>query len=615
MAVRFCFQFILLLVSCQLIVGFAEASELIHYTRIDKKIEVLGENSGFNEQSIFTGHFNKQDGHIELFPIGELEKITSIKRINPKNNLEIHGGLTIEEGVLNTSSFFDNQSIIQMLFNDTIQSVKYEINKHNSKLISLCGLELINSHNADTIHYELTIPNNLFLKYKIDSNLKFVKIDSIIFQGKKKYLITSTPTKAIKLKSRIHHFYEKKNDKFPILRIAIFPKKINNEWEYFNKWFIDLNSSNTNLSNKNKSLINSLISEKDNDEIKIKKAFEFVRDNIKYIAIENGIAAFQPRNPNKVIINKYGDCKDMANLLCQILIQYKIKANVALIATIDHYYSLDFPSLSSANHAICIAQTNKQTYFLDATNKTGSYNYPSNFTQGQWCYKTDPEKGELIQVPIIEPGHNSTIKKILLVEDSTNLKGNYQATFHCLNKEFYQEITQNYEHSESERKIQNYLQQQNPALKISDLKISSNDTIVNLNLTAQCNQSLQKNKDKNFILLKFLEFPHHYPQKITNGYVFMPYQTTKNELTYTIHFKKPIRIINERQFNPIQYGPLQFEFTIKQELSNEITISYKLEISKIKFDLEETLEYEKSNTEILKLLNTTIQYEYVADGK
>ena len=95
----------------------------------------------------------------------------------------------------------------------------------------------------------------------------------------------------------------------------------------------------------------------------------------------------------------------------------------------------------------------------------------------------------------------------------------------------------------------------------------------------------------------------------------MPYQTTKNELTYTIHFKKPIRIINERQYNTIQNGPVQFDFKIKQDLPNEITIYYKLEISKIKFDLEETQEYEKSNTEILKLLNTTIQYEYVADGK
>lgn len=59
----------------------------------------------------------------------------------------------------------------------------------------------------------------------------------------------------------------------------------------------------------------------------------FVRDRIRYVAIHKGLGAFQPHSASQVYETRFGDCKDMANLLVALFGAHGIEAFPALVST------------------------------------------------------------------------------------------------------------------------------------------------------------------------------------------------------------------------------------------------------------------------------------------
>ena len=105
------------------------------------------------------------------------------------------------------------------------------------------------------------------------------------------------------------------------------------------------------------------------DEDKARAIFQWVEENVRYVAVELGMSAYQPHSAADVFEKRYGDCKDMANLLKCMLGVAGIKANLALLLAQSEHFptSKELPSPGQFNH--CIAQTviNGKTYWLDAT--------------------------------------------------------------------------------------------------------------------------------------------------------------------------------------------------------------------------------------------------------
>ena len=83
---------------------------------------------------------------------------------------------------------------------------------------------------------------------------------------------------------------------------------------------------------------------------RIRRSFEFV-SALRYVAIECGVQGFRPRTPAQVLANRYGDCKDKANLLVALLRCQNIPARFVLLNR-GSYTDVSFPSWQF-NHAIC----------------------------------------------------------------------------------------------------------------------------------------------------------------------------------------------------------------------------------------------------------------------
>ncbi|MCP4640248.1 MAG: DUF3857 domain-containing transglutaminase family protein, partial [bacterium] len=77
----------------------------------------------------------------------------------------------------------------------------------------------------------------------------------------------------------------------------------------------------------------------------------WVRDEIRYVALEIGDGRYVPREPSATLANRYGDCKDKTTLMRALLAALDVPSCAAL-ASIGSEVNPDMPSLAQFNHAI-----------------------------------------------------------------------------------------------------------------------------------------------------------------------------------------------------------------------------------------------------------------------
>ncbi len=171
-------------------------------------------------------------------------------------------------------------------------------------------------------------------------------------------------------------------------------------------WYKTLTNS---LENDNSSIsdkVQSLIENAKTDDEKIKNIYYWVQDNIRYIAFEDGIAGFKPEEASDVYNKRYGDCKGMANLTKQMLIEAGFDARLTWIGTKRIAYDYSTPSLSVDNHMICCLIKDDETIFLDGTEKFNSLGEYANRIQGKQALIENGDEFILKKVPESDPDFN-----------------------------------------------------------------------------------------------------------------------------------------------------------------------------------------------------------------
>ncbi|WP_443939119.1 DUF3857 domain-containing protein [Pedobacter sp. MW01-1-1] len=97
-------------------------------------------------------------------------------------------------------------------------------------------------------------------------------------------------------------------------------------------------------------------------------ATRFVQDEIRYMGIEIGEYSHRPNNPEKVLNQRYGDCKDKSTLLCYLLNANQITAYSVYLNT---YYEKEvntyLPSPNIFNHEVVHAIIDEKPIYIDPT--------------------------------------------------------------------------------------------------------------------------------------------------------------------------------------------------------------------------------------------------------
>ena len=159
---------------------------------------------------------------------------------------------------------------------------------------------------------------------------------------------------------------------------------------------------------------------------KAETIFNWVQDNITYVAFEDGLGGFIPRGAASVCDKRYGDCKDMANLLYEMLNHVGVETYRTWIGTRNRPYSYyEVPTPIVDNHMISAAVIENDTIFLDATDSFVPFGYPSAFTQTKEALiGIDKNNFRIVKVPTPDPEKSitSVVNEITLVDGTIKVK-------------------------------------------------------------------------------------------------------------------------------------------------------------------------------------------------
>ncbi len=172
-------------------------------------------------------------------------------------------------------------------------------------------------------------------------------------------------------------------------------------------------------------IVNGLVKSCRNDYEKVSAIYKWVQDNIKYIANEYGLGGFIPRNPYQVFEKRYGDCKDMASLIIELLDIAGVKGYYTWVGTRNLPYSFsDLPTTMVTNHMIAAYMENNNYYLLDATNPYLPMGLPSAFIQGKECMiRLNDEKYQIYKTPEIPADVNTFCDSAYLTVTNGMLSG------------------------------------------------------------------------------------------------------------------------------------------------------------------------------------------------
>jgi transglutaminase-like putative cysteine protease len=158
----------------------------------------------------------------------------------------------------------------------------------------------------------------------------------------------------------------------------------------------------------------------------VKNVFYWVQENIQYIAFEDGMRGFIPHNGSYVCEKRYGDCKDMANLIVSMLSLAGVKAHHTWIGTreLPYKYS-DIPTPLVDDHMIATyISAEGDYYFLDATSDYTPFGLPSSMIQGKEALiSKGPDAYEVRTVPVIEKERNIMTDTIFVKLQNDQLIG------------------------------------------------------------------------------------------------------------------------------------------------------------------------------------------------
>ncbi|HTN46705.1 MAG TPA: DUF3857 domain-containing protein [Flavipsychrobacter sp.] len=168
---------------------------------------------------------------------------------------------------------------------------------------------------------------------------------------------------------------------------------------------------NTKPDEHLKKLVIEITKDAGSDQEKARKIYQWVQGNIKYVAFEDGMGGFIPREAHIVCQRKYGDCKDMAGLLVTMCKEAGLQSHYTWIGTRSKPYRYDETPLPAAdNHMICAVELEGQFIFMDGTDAIIPFGIPPYALQGKDALvHIDKDHYKVITVPVMPNAENVTV--------------------------------------------------------------------------------------------------------------------------------------------------------------------------------------------------------------
>ena len=140
-------------------------------------------------------------------------------------------------------------------------------------------------------------------------------------------------------------------------------------WDYVASWYSDLARTKTRSTFEIKDQVEDLFAGKKemSDEERVRAIYDFITENIRYSSVSFRQSAYVPQRARKVLVQRLGDCKDVATLCIAMLNEAGIKAHYVLVNTWDDGYNRSVPPSIAFNHCIVGVDLKSGVRHIDLT--------------------------------------------------------------------------------------------------------------------------------------------------------------------------------------------------------------------------------------------------------
>ena len=155
-------------------------------------------------------------------------------------------------------------------------------------------------------------------------------------------------------------------DYAPYLVFSTFPDQVSIGKDYQLKL-----AEKVKLTPEIKQLADQLTDKITDQREQVRILYNWVKNNIRYVAVYMGNGGFVPHNVNSILHNRYGDCKDHAAILEALLNAKEIPSSGALINAGAAFTLPKFAVTAPQNHIITYVPS--LDMYLDSTSKYTSF--------------------------------------------------------------------------------------------------------------------------------------------------------------------------------------------------------------------------------------------------
>ncbi len=190
-------------------------------------------------------------------------------------------------------------------------------------------------------------------------------------------------------------------------------KGVADNWKNFGLWqYNDLLKGRDELREETIRKMNHLVSGVKNSEEKVKRIYEYVQNNTRYVGVQLGIGGWQPISANQVDKVKYGDCKGLTNYTKALLKTQGIESYYVIVNSGREKVSIDksFSSLQG-NHVILKVPVNEKDIWLECTSQTAPFGFLGDFTDDRDVLVVTPEGGVIERTPKYNKEDNLFVTK------------------------------------------------------------------------------------------------------------------------------------------------------------------------------------------------------------
>ena len=206
-------------------------------------------------------------------------------------------------------------------------------------------------------------------------------------------------------------------------------------WDGVGRWFEGLLTQVPRNAEPVRRKARELIASLPDKRQRMEALVDFTRRQVRYVAVEVGIGGYRPAPPQQVTERLWGDCKDKALLLADLLHEAGIDAYPALIRLDPHgRVDREFPSPFQFNHMIVAVPAEglglsanvplaNGFLFLDATQREGGLEWLNPGVQDQEALVVKNGQGILVRTPILQAGEGSRLTVELALAPSGDATG------------------------------------------------------------------------------------------------------------------------------------------------------------------------------------------------